>query len=259
MAIQLRKRFGQHLLVDPETISDIVQTLNPTRLQNICEIGPGLGAITIPILKQVGTLQAIEIDRDLCKELEKKCKEVGELTLHQSDVLNFNFNEIANPDQKCRLIGNLPYNISTPLLFHLLHFSNVIKDMHFMLQKEVVDRITATPAHSTYSRLSIMMQSYYKVENIFDITPDKFSPPPKVISSFMRLIPSELSQNKITNREFFNKVVELSFQQRRKTIKNNLVSIATEAQLQQASINPSQRPQEISIEQFITLSNQLAN
>ena len=255
----LRKRFGQHLLTDKNTILDIVQAINPSTNQIICEIGPGLGAITIPVLKSAGVLHAIEIDRDLSKELQNKCMNVGKLILHQSDVLKFNFNDIVDKNQMCRLIGNLPYNISTPLLFHLLQYSNIIDDMHFMLQKEVVDRITASPSNSAYSRLSIMMQSYFKVENLFDITPDKFSPAPKVISSFMRMRPCDLILEKRLDRPLFNKIVQVAFQHRRKTIKNNLASIATETDLQQASINPSQRPQEISMQQFMTLTKQLTN
>ena len=250
-----RRRFGQNFLVDSQVIADIVHAIHPAKNNLLVEIGPGLGALTQPLLRLLNHLHVIEIDYDIVERLHQKFTE-KELTIYLASALEFDFSTLG---KNLRVVGNLPYNISTPILFHLSKFATYIDDMHFMLQKEVVDRITATPAHSTYSRLSVMMQSYYKVEKLFDITPDKFSPPPKVISSFMRLIPSELSQNKITNREFFNKVVELSFQQRRKTIKNNLVSIATEAQLQQASINPSQRPQEISIEQFITLSNQLAN
>ncbi len=253
---KLRKRFGQHLLVDNNTILDIVQTINPRPQQNICEIGPGLGAITVPALKQVGVLHAIEIDRDLSAELVKKCLSIGKLILHQTDVLQFDFNKISNLKQHCRLIGNLPYNISTPLLFHLLEF-NHIEDIHFMLQKEVVDRITAKAGDSSYSRLSVMIQSHYKVESLFDIAPSMFSPPPKVTSSFMRLTPNHDLNKKIINRDSFNRLVGLAFHQRRKTIKNNLATLATEEQLKQASINPKQRPQEISIHQYIRLSNQL--
>lgn len=259
MIKKLRKRFGQHLLTDKNTISDIVQVINPSPQQNICEIGPGLGAITVPVLMHVGTMQAIEIDRNLSTELLKKCKPVGDLTLYQADVLKFNFNDIASLDQPIRLIGNLPYNISTPLLFYLLQFSNIIEDMHFMLQKEVVERITATPGNSEYSRLSVMVQSYYKVESLFDIAATMFSPPPKVTSSFMRLIPCDVALGKLIDRSLFNRIVEIAFHQRRKTIKNNLASIASESQLQQALIDPSLRPQEISIRQYITLTNQLSN
>jgi len=256
---KLRKRFGQHLLIDKDTIATIVQTINPSPQQCICEIGPGLGAITLLILKKVSAMHAVEIDRDLSKELLEKCKDIGNLTLHQADVLKFNFNDIASTNQSIRLIGNLPYNISTPLLFHLLQFSHAIIDMHFMLQKEVVDRITATHGSSEYSRLSIMVQSYYKVESLFEIAPHMFSPPPKVTSSFMRLLPGSAVQDKINDRSLFNKIIEVAFQQRRKTIKNSLASIASNNELQQASIDPSQRPQEISIQQYINLANQLSN
>ena len=257
MTKKLRKRFGQHLLTDTDTISDIVQAINPTSQQNLCEIGPGLGAITLPILQQARAMHAIEIDRDLSKELLEKCKKIGKLTLHQCDALKFDFNLIANLDQTIRLIGNLPYNISTPLLFYLLQFSDCIEDMHFMLQKEVVERVTALPGDSDYSRLSIMTQSYYKVENLFDIAPNMFSPPPKVTSSFMRLSPCDIGKTELLNRELFNKIIEFAFQQRRKTIKNNLSSMVSNKQLQQASIDPNQRPQEISIQQYIILTNLL--
>ena len=257
MVNKLRKRFGQHLLVDSGTISNIVQAINPLPQQNIYEIGAGLGAITLPILQRSNAMHAIEIDRDLSKKLLEKCKDAGELTLHQTDVLKFNFADIAKPEEPLRLVGNLPYNISTPLIFHLLQFSNLIKDMHFMLQKEVVDRITATAGTPTYSRLSIMVQSYYKVESLFDIAPAMFSPPPKVISSFMRLLPCNDFQHKIKDRSLFNKIIGTAFQQRRKTIKNSLATIVSEHQLQLASIPTHLRAQEISIHQYITLANQL--
>jgi len=255
----LRKRFGQHLLTDKNSISTIVQIINPLPQQNICEIGPGLGAITLPILKLTNEMHAVEIDLDLARELKKKCKDVGNLILHNVDILKFNLNDIANPNQPVRLIGNLPYNISTPLLFHLLNFSNIIIDMHFMLQKEVVDRIIAKPGYSQYSRLTVMMQSYYDVESLLDISPDMFTPSPKVNSSFMRLVPSNIYNKKIENRTLFNKIVETAFNQRRKTIKNSLSSISSRQQLVNASIDPKFRPQEISIQQYINLTNQLAN
>ncbi|MEE9571637.1 MAG: 16S rRNA (adenine(1518)-N(6)/adenine(1519)-N(6))-dimethyltransferase RsmA [Candidatus Neomarinimicrobiota bacterium] len=255
----LRKRFGQHFLTDKESISAIVQIINPSKGQFFCEIGPGLGALTLPVLKIVSTLHAIEIDRDLIKELKDKCNNIGTLNLHAVDVLKFDFNSIADAHQPMRLIGNLPYNISTPLLFHLLSFSSIVIDLHFMLQKEVVDRIVANPGSSEYSRLSVMVQSHYDAESLLDISPTMFSPPPKVNSSFMRLIPNETYNNKIKDRALFNKIVEIAFNQRRKTIKNSLSSIASKQQLENASIDPTRRPQDISISQYINLSNQLAD
>jgi len=253
----LRKRFGQHLLSNPNTINNIVKVIHPKKKDRLVEIGPGRGAITIPVLKSVGTLHAIEIDRDIAKEVTEKCKNIGNLIIHQGDVLRFNFNKLASKNKPIRLFGNLPYNISTPLLFHLLEFSDLIVDMHFMLQKEVVDRITATAGNSNYSRLSIMIQASYKVESLFDISPNDFSPPPKVNSSFMRLNPTDEYQKQIKDRRLFRKLVETAFQQRRKIIKNSLSKLATEEQLINANIQASQRPQEISIPQYIKLSNEL--
>ena len=258
MATQLRKRFGQHLLTNPITISNIVKVINPKKHDHLIEIGPGRGAITIPVLKKVGTLHAIELDRDIAKEVTENCKNIGELIIHHGDVLNFDFNTVARIDNPIRLFGNLPYNISTPLLFHLLTFSDVIIDMHFMLQKEVVDRIIAAAGDSNYSRLSIMIQCSYKVESLFDISPHEFTPPPKVNSSFMRLIPTDEYQKQIKDHDIFSKLVESAFQQRRKTINNSLSKLTTEVQLRNASIQVTQRPQEISIPQYIKLANELA-
>jgi 16S rRNA (adenine1518-N6/adenine1519-N6)-dimethyltransferase len=253
----LRKRFGQHLLTNPNTIINIVKVIHPKKKDRLIEIGPGYGAITIPVLKSVDTLHAIEIDRDIAKEVTEKCKNIGNLIIHQGDVLHFNFNKLASKNKPIRLFGNLPYNISTPLLFRLLEFSDLIIDMHFMLQKEVVNRITASAGNSNYSRLSIMIQASYKVESLFDISPNEFSPPPKVNSSFMRLNPTDEYQKQIKDYKLFSKLVETAFQQRRKTIKNSLSNLATEEQLINANIQTSQRPQEISIPQYIKLSNEL--
>ena len=252
------KHLGQHFLTDENTISAIIQTISPAPGQNICEIGPGLGAITRPVLRNSGAMHAIEIDRELTGELLEQCSQAGTLTLHQADVLKFDFNCVATAAHPVRLIGNLPYNISTPLLFHLLQFSRMIVDMHFMLQKEVVDRITAMPGTSEYSRLSVGVQSRCRVESLFDIMPSMFSPPPKVISSFMRLLPESSSSDKIHNHMLFNKLVKTAFQQRRKTIKNSLTRMATEAELQQAGIDPGKRPQDISVQQYINLANLLS-
>ncbi len=257
MSSKLRKRFGQHLLIDKSVIENIVHVVHPKENQLICEIGPGKGAITFPILKKSKFLQAIEIDRDLVNYLKKYYPEHGILKIHQTDVLNFDFSTISSKTRSIRLIGNLPYNISTPLLFHLLKHKELVCDMHFMLQKEVVDRITASTGDSNYSRLSIMMQTHYNVTNLFNIRPDQFDPPPKVDSSFMRLIPTEKYTEKINNMSNFSKLIETAFQQRRKTIKNSLATLINEEQLRSSNIQPSQRPQEISIQQYINLSNKL--
>lgn len=258
MTGKLRKRFGQHLLTDKSMIADIVQAINPAAQQTICEIGPGLGAITLPVLKKAGALHTIEIDRDLSKVLLEKTQGAANFTLHQTDALHFDFNDIGSLDQPVRLIGNLPYSISTPLLFHLLSFAKIITDMHFMLQKEVVERITAAPGESKYSRLSVMLQSHYKTESLFDVTPQMFTPPPKVMSAFMRLLPCSTEKPTIIDPLLFSNIVETAFQQRRKTVKNSLASIASATQLHKASIGLHQRPQEISTQQYIRLANQIS-
>jgi 16S rRNA (adenine1518-N6/adenine1519-N6)-dimethyltransferase len=254
----LRKRFGQHLLNNPSTINNIVSVIRPKKEDKLVEIGPGRGAITIPILKIAGELHAIEIDNDIANEVAENCKDIGQLIIHQGDVLHFDFNEVANSHNRIRLFGNLPYNISTPLLFHLLKFSNLILDMHFMLQKEVVNRITASAGDPNYSRLSIMIQSNYNVASLFDIHPNDFTPPPKVNSSFLRLVPTNAYLKQINNLNVFNKLVKTAFQQRRKTIKNSLSNMVSEEQLNNANIQPAQRPQDLSIPQYINLSNELA-
>ncbi len=256
--MKLNKRLGQHLLTDESTISAITQAIAPAPEQNICEIGPGLGAITRPVLKAAGAMHAIEIDQTLSEELLKLCRGIGQLTLHQGDVLEFDFHCISEADRPIRLIGNLPYNISTPLLFHLLQFSEIISDMHFMLQKEVAERITAVPNISAYSRLSVIMQSSYKVESLFDIAPHLFSPPPKVTSCFIRMLPDPVTSAKIRDRTLFSQLVKTAFQQRRKTIKNSLAKEVTEKELQQADIDPRRRPQEIPVQQYINLANLLS-
>lgn len=258
MTRPLRKRFGQHLLNNPSTINNIVKVIHPKKDDHLVEIGPGRGAITVPILKHVGNLHAVEIDRDIAKEVAEQCEKIGNLEIHLGDVLRFDFNKLASHSKPIRIFGNLPYNISTPLLFHLLKFSDCIIDMHFMLQKEVVDRITAVAGDSNYSRLSIMLQVNYKVESLFDISPNEFSPPPKVNSSFMRLNPTDEYQQHIKDKLLFAKLVETAFQQRRKTIKNSLSKVVTEEQLTKANIEAVQRPQEVSIQQYINLSNELA-
>lgn len=255
--MKLNKRLGQHLLTDETTIAAITQAIAPAPEQNICEIGPGLGAITLPVLKAAGAMHAIEIDPTLSGELLRQCRGIGKLTLHQGDVLKFDFHRIGEADQSIRLIGNLPYNISTPLLFHLLQFSEIISDMHFMLQKEVAERITAAANTSAYSRLSVIMQSSYKVESLFDIAPHLFSPPPKVTSCFIHMLPDPLTSGKIHDRTLFSQLVKTAFQQRRKTIKNSLAKEVTEKELQQADIDPRHRPQEISVQQYINLANLL--
>jgi 16S rRNA (adenine1518-N6/adenine1519-N6)-dimethyltransferase len=233
-----RKRFGQNFLVDDQIINRIISTINPKNNEIIVEIGPGKGALTIPILELLDHLNVIEIDRDLVSLLNSVQQD--KLTIFEADALQFDFNQFP---QKIRVIGNLPYNISSPLLFHLLDFREQIIDMTFMLQKEVVDRIVATHGNKTYGRLSVMMQAFFEVESMFVVPKESFEPQPKIESAILYLK---------TRTEPLVKNPKIAFSQRRKTLKNCLKSIINQSQTE---IDLSQRAEMLSIENFITLMN----
>jgi len=222
-----RKRFGQHFLHDSHIIQQIIDAIDPRSDEFCVEIGPGLGALTIPLLERVGKLTAIELDRDVIPLLKEKAARFGELTIIESDVLRVDFRDI-NTAEKIRLIGNLPYNISSPILFHCFDYLDVIQDMHFMLQKEVVDRMAANVGDSEYSRLSVMVQFYCQVEKCFDVAREAFDPPPKVTSGIVRLIPHPANMHANVDKKAFEKLVQLSFSQRRKTIRNNLKNVISD-------------------------------
>ena len=245
MRHQPRKRFGQNFLVDHQIINQIISTISPKNDDSIVEIGPGKGAITFPIIKHLDHLSAIEIDRDLISIL--KSKEQEKLTIYQADALTFDFSQIPN---KLRVIGNLPYNISSPLLFHLLDYRKQIIDMTFMLQKEVVDRIVAPPGSKTYGRLSVMMQAFYEVELMFVVPKESFEPQPKIESAILYLKTRE--QPLVKNSKPLEEIVKLAFSQRRKTLKNCLKSVLNQSQTE---IDLSQRAEMLSTENFVTLMN----
>jgi 16S rRNA (adenine1518-N6/adenine1519-N6)-dimethyltransferase len=245
MRHQPRKRFGQNFLVDHRIINQIISTISPKNDDSIVEIGPGKGAITFPIIKHLDHLSAIEIDRDLISIL--KSKEQEKLTIYQADALTFDFSQIPN---KLRIIGNLPYNISSPLLFHLLDYRKQIIDMTFMLQKEVVDRIVAPPGNKTYGRLSVMMQAFYEVELMFVVPKESFEPQPKIESAILYLKTRE--QPLVKNSKPLEEIVKLAFSQRRKTLKNCLKSVLNQSQTE---IDLSQRAEMLSTENFVTLMN----
>jgi 16S rRNA (adenine1518-N6/adenine1519-N6)-dimethyltransferase len=245
MRHQPRKRFGQNFLVDHQIINQIISTISPKNDDSIVEIGPGKGAITFPIIKHLDHLSAIEIDRDLISIL--KSKEQEKLTIYQADALTFDFSQIPN---KLRIIGNLPYNISSPLLFHLLDYRKQIIDMTFMLQKEVVDRIVAPPGNKTYGRLSVMMQAFYEVELMFVVPKESFEPQPKIESAILYLKTRE--QPLVKNSKPLEEIVKLAFSQRRKTLKNCLKSVLNQSQTE---IDLSQRAEMLSTENFVTLMN----
>lgn len=252
---QARKRFGQNFLHDQNIINKIIRTINPKQTQNIVEIGPGQGALSYPLLDTLGKLNAVEIDRDLIQLLNQRSTEHGELIIHEGDALKFNFHQLAQTDNKLRLVGNLPYNISTPLIFHLLEFLDDIDDMHFMLQKEVVQRMSAEPNTKTFGRLSVMLQWYCDVDYLFDIPANAFIPAPKVVSSLVRLRPKAEPLSTLNNPEQFARLVNRIFQQRRKTLRNILKDYLTADDIQALGIAPTARPETLSLLNFAALSN----
>lgn len=252
-----RKRFGQNFLHDQQVINRIISRFHPQNGQCIVEIGPGLGALTWPLLDQVDTLHAVELDRDLVARFEADPRARGRLHIHQHDALKFDFSTLVNPPDKLRIIGNLPYNISTPLLFHLMEFAPFIQDMMFMLQKEVVQRITAGPGVKNYGRLSVMLQAQCTVEKILDVSPGSFSPPPKVDSAVVQLIPHTVPVTDLPDHEIFDRIVKASFSQRRKTLRNTLKGLLTEIQIAAAGIDPSARAETLSLENFSALARQM--
>ena len=240
-----RKRFGQNFLTDTQVVERIVSTIAPKKDDHLLEIGPGQGAMTLPLLEQVDQLNVIEIDRDLITLLKSFNSE--KLVIHEGDALKFDFSTLPSP---LRVVGNLPYNISSPILFHLLAYRAHIKDMTFMLQKEVVERMVAAPGSKTYGRLSVMMQAFFECELIFIVPPESFDPAPKVDSAIVYLKP--LKQPLTNNLPVFEKIVKACFAQRRKTLRNNLKSLMSS---EQTCIDLSQRAEVLSLEDFVTLSH----
>ena len=246
-----RKRFAQHFLHDHGILLQMMAAINPQPADRLVEIGPGTGALTLPLLKQQTQLIAIEIDRDLVASLRKKCKAIGDLCLYQADVVRFNFATLAVPGKKLRIVGNLPYNISTPILFHLVQFSSLIQDIHILVQKEVGQRISALPGAHTYGRLSVMLQSQFITHYLFDVPPDAFDPQPKVQSTFIQLIPHVPP---LTLPSRFHEIVASAFSKRRKTLRNSLKPHISPAQLIAAGIDPDRRAQTLSPEEFAHLA-----
>ncbi len=251
-----RKRLGQHFLHDPGAIRRILHAIQPAAGQRLVEIGPGLGAITGPLLEAVGYLEVVELDRDLIPVLERRCQGLGELHIHQADALRFDFAQLRR-GQQLRVAGNLPYHISTPLLFHLLEQAEHIRDMHFMLQKEVVERLAASPGQAAYGRLSVMLQYYCRVEPLFAIGRGAFSPPPQVESAFVRLTPYAQPPVAVRDEQRFAALVRQAFSQRRKMLRNTLHGLLSVADIEAAGIDPGTRPETLSLADFAALSNRL--
>jgi len=254
---QARKRFGQNFLHDPGIIQRIVQSVSPQPGQRVVEIGPGRGAITLPLLQACGHLDVVELDRDLIEPLARQAGTRGTLVIHTCDVLAFDFSTLAQ-GQKLRIVGNLPYNISTPLLFHLLTQSDMIQDMHFMLQKEVVRRMAAQPGSGDYGRLSVMLQYHCKVDALFQVGPGAFTPAPRVDSAFVRLTPWPQPPAPVRDYTCLQTLVRQAFAQRRKILRNTLKGLLTEADIRASGSDPSARAETLTLQQYAALANQLA-
>jgi 16S rRNA (adenine1518-N6/adenine1519-N6)-dimethyltransferase len=249
-----RKRFGQNFLHDPAVIQRIISAVAPAAGQRVVEIGPGLGALTLPLLRSLGRLDVVELDRDIIPKLQAQAVDAGELRIHQADALRFDFSTLCEPGEKLRLIGNLPYNISTPILFHLLKQAECIADMHFMLQREVVERMVAGPGSKTYGRLSVSLAMQAHCEPLFLVGPGAFKPAPKVESAVVRITPQSTSQQP-RNQAIFEHVVSKAFSARRKTITNGLRDLLTREQIAEVDIDPGCRPEQISPDGFRRLAD----
>jgi 16S rRNA (adenine1518-N6/adenine1519-N6)-dimethyltransferase len=248
-----RKRFGQNFLTDKQVLSDIIDAIAPRKGETMVEIGPGLAAMTALLLKQLDHMHVVELDRDLVTRLEKAYPR-ERLTVHSGDALKFDFGAIPVAEgQKLRVVGNLPYNISSPLLFHLADFAHLIEDQHFMLQKEMVERMVAEPGSKTYGRLSVMLQWRYDMSLMFIVPPTAFDPPPQVESAIVRMVP--VKQQLPCDAKRLEAVVAKAFSQRRKVIRNCVAGMFTEAQLVEAGIDPSVRPEAVSLAQYVALAN----
>ncbi|GGY80771.1 ribosomal RNA small subunit methyltransferase A [Cellvibrio zantedeschiae] len=252
-----RKRFGQNFLIDHGIIRDIVRAVHPHKDDLIVEIGPGKGAITQLLADSCDNLSVIELDRDLVPWLKVKFEKHPNFQLYQADALQFDFAQLIKNDQPLRIVGNLPYNISTPLIFHLLSYSTQVRDMHFMLQKEVVKRMAAHAGDSAYGRLGIMVQYYCEVENLFEVPPTSFDPAPKVDSAIVRLVPYKDLPHKATNIKTLENLVNVAFQQRRKTLRNALKQLLAPDVIEQLPIDTSARAEEISLADYVATSNLL--
>lgn len=255
---QAKKRFGQNFLFEPHIISNIVDAINPEPGENLVEIGPGLGALTEPVVERAAKLSVVELDRDLAHRLKHHPFLAPHLTIYETDALKFDFSQLADSPESLRIFGNLPYNISTPLIFHLLSFHQSIKDMHFMLQKEVVERMAAMPNSKAYGRLSIMTQYQCQVIPVMEIPPTAFKPAPKVDSAIVRLIPHRQIAEPVDDIEMLNKVCITAFNQRRKTIRNSFKKLLSAEQLSALAIDDNLRPENLTIAQYVAIANSLS-
>ena len=250
-----RKRFGQNFLQDTALIHRIVDAISPKSGEELIEIGPGQGALTFPLLERAESLTAIELDRDLVSFLSACCSN-DQLTLISQDVLKVDFSQFG---KDLRIVGNLPYNISTPIMMHLLELGSQVKDMHFMLQKEVVDRLAAPVGTKAYGRLSVMTQYCCDVYPLFDVPPESFHPQPKVMSAIVRLVPKALSDEEQALIPTLEQVAKQAFSMRRKTLKNNMKGVLSDTDFERLALNPSHRSEQLSVVDFVRMAKYILN
>lgn len=250
-----RKRFGQNFLHDTFVIDAIVDAIDPQVGQSLVEIGPGLAALTEPVCDRIEQLTVVELDRDLADRLEQHPFLQQKLTVYRGDALKTDFSQFQHDGAKLRVFGNLPYNISTPIIFHLLDQMESIEDMHFMLQKEVVERLAAEPGSKAYGRLSVSVQQACAVEHVLNVPPGAFTPPPKVESAVVRLTPYAEPPHPVHDRKTLQQLCLVAFNQRRKTIRNNLKQLISAEQLEALGIDPGARPETLSVADYCRLAN----
>nr|WP_314492283.1 16S rRNA (adenine(1518)-N(6)/adenine(1519)-N(6))-dimethyltransferase RsmA [uncultured Pseudomonas sp.] len=253
-----RKRFGQNFLHDAGVIDRILRAIHAKPGEHLLEIGPGQGALTEGLLNSGAHLDVVELDKDLVPILQHKFRDCDNFRLHQGDALKFDFNQLQVPERSLKVVGNLPYNISTPLIFHLLAHAHLIRDMHFMLQKEVVERMAAGPGGGDWGRLSIMVQYHCRVEHLFNVGPGAFNPPPKVDSAIVRLVPHATPPHPAKDPALLERVVREAFNQRRKTLRNTLKGLLDNAAIEAAGVDGSLRPEQLDLSAFVRLADQLA-
>lgn len=249
-----KKRFGQHFLHDTHIINSLLRSIYPKSDQQIIEIGPGGGALTFPLLDQIDHLEVIELDRDVIAWWREQTDLADKLTIHAQDALTVDFKALVRKN-KIRVVGNLPYNISTPLIFHLLEQADVIQDMHFMLQKEVVDRLVAEVGDKDHGRMAVMVQYLCDTEFLFDVPPTAFNPPPKVNSAVVRLTPRTHITEPVRDIKKMSQLVAQAFAQRRKTLRNNLKGVISVEGLESLGINPSTRAEALEVHDFVRMTN----
>lgn len=252
-----RKRFGQNFLHDAGVIHRILRAIHPRAGERLVEIGPGQGALTEGLMGSGAKLDVIELDLDLIPLLKLKFGLDPQFTLHQGDAMKFDFAQLSEEPHSLRIVGNLPYNISTPLIFHLLEYSALIRDMHFMLQKEVVERLAAQPGGGDWGRLSIMVQYHCQVEHLFNVGPGAFNPPPKVESAIVRLVPHASLPHPAKAPALLERIVREAFNQRRKTLRNTLKGLLDAESIEAAGVDGSLRPEQQDLAAFVRLADRL--